>query len=294
MSAYRFIAAERASFPVALMCQVLGVSRSGFYDWATRAPSRRSVDDRSLTQQIRQIHHDSRGVYGAPRITAQLRAQGLRVSRKRVARLMRAGRLQGRHLRRPLSERPKAFHRPMPDLLARRFDPGALDRAWAADITYVATSQGWLYLAVVMDLHSRRVVGWASADHLRTELPLSALEMALAQRRPPRGLIHHSDHGTQFTSYEFAERTAKAGIRLSMGATGTAYDNAVVESFFATLKRERLSDERFLTRAHAHRAIAEWIEVFYNRQRRHSSLGYLSPLEFERARATIRQKKRVR
>jgi transposase InsO family protein len=294
VSAYRFIAAERASFPVALMCQVLGVSRSGFYDWATRPPSRRAVDDRSLFERIRQIHRDSGGVYGAPRITAQLRTQGLRVSRKRVARLMRAGRLQGRHLRRPPSERSKAFHRPVPDLLTRRFDPGGLDRVWAADITYVATNQGWLYLAVVMDLHSRRVVGWASADHLRTELPLGALEMALAQRRPPRGLIHHSDHGTQFTSSEFAERAAQAGIRLSMGATGTAYDNAVVESFFATLKRERLGDERFLTRAHAHRAIAEWIEVFYNRQRRHSSLGYLSPLEFERSQATTRQKKRVR
>lgn len=294
MSAYRFIAAERASFPVALMCQVFGVSRSGFYDWARRPPSRRSIDDRSLTQRIREIHRDSRGAYGAPRITAELRAQGARISRKRVARLMRAARLQGRHLRRPPSIRRKGFKRPMPDLVGRRFDPGALDRVWGADITYIATAQGWLHLAVVMDLHSRRVVGWATADHLRTELPLGALEMALARRSPAHGLIHHSDHGAQFLSWEFAERTAKAGVALSMGANGSAYDNAVVESFFATIKRERLGHERFLTRVHAHEAIAEWIEVFYNRRRRHSSLGYLSPLEFERSEKTSRRKPSVR
>ena len=280
MSAYRFIAAERANHPVALMCQVLGVSRSGFYEWSTRPPSRRSVDDRSLTRTIARIHHGSRGTYGAPRITAELRAEGIRVSRKRVARLMRAARLQGKHLRRPPSVRRKGFKRPVPDLVGRCFDPVALDRIWASDITYVATAQGWLYLAIVMDLHSRRVVGWATAAHMRTELPLGALEMALARRRPPRGLIHHSDHGSQFLSVEFTERTTQAGIALSMGAHGSALDNAVVESFFATIKRERL-DERFTTRAHAHRAIAEWIEVFYNPRRRHSFLGYLSPVEFE-------------
>lgn len=280
MSAYRFIAAERANHPVVLMCKVLGVSRSGFYEWSTRPPSRRSVDDRSLTHTIARIHHASRGTYGAPRITAELRAEGIRVSRKRVARLMRAARLQGKHLRRPPSVRRKGFKRPVPDLLGRCFDPVAPDRIWASDITYVATAQGWLYLAIVMDLHSRKVVGWATAAHMRTELPLGALEMALARRRPPRGLIHHSDHGSQFLSVDFAERTTQAGIALSMGAHGSALDNAVVESFFATIKRERL-DERFPTRAHAHRAIAEWIEVFYNLRRRHSFLGYLSPVEFE-------------
>ena len=294
MSAYRFIAAERANYPVALMCSVLEVSRSGFYDWASRPPSRRSIDDRVLTGRIRQIHRDSRGVYGAPRIAAELRAEGVRISCKRVARLMRAALLQGRHLRRPPSARRKGFHRPMPDLVARRFDPGALDRVWASDITYVATAQGWLHLAVVMDLHSRRIVGWATADHLRTELPLAALEMALVQRRPARGLIHHSDHGTQFLSLEFAERTRRAGVVLSMGGNGSAYDNAVVESFFATIKRERLAEERFLTRVHAHRAIGEWIEVFYNRRRRHSGIGYVSPLEFERSARTSRPKPRVR
>jgi transposase InsO family protein len=294
VSAYRFIAAERARFPVALMCEVLGVSRSGFYDWCRRPPSRRAIDDRTLTRRIVEIHRDSRGAYGAPRITAELRAGGLRISRKRVARLMRAARLEGRHLRRPPTARRKAFRRPVPDLVGRRFDPGALDRVWASDITYVATAQGWLYLAVVMDLHSRRIVGWATAEHLRAELPLGALEMALAHRRPARGLIHHSDHGTQFLSLEFAARTQRGGIVLSMGANGSAYDNAVVESFFATIKRERLGEERFLTRVHAHRAIGEWIEVFYNRRRRHSSLGYLSPLEFERSRRITRTNQRVR
>jgi transposase InsO family protein len=294
VSAYRVIAAERANYPVALMCEVLGVSRSGFYGWVSRPPSRRALDDRALTERIRTIHRHSRGSYGAPRITAELHADGIRISRKRVARLMRAARLQGRHLRRSPSVRLKGFQRPMPDLVARRFDPGALDRVWASDITYVTTAQGWLHLAVVIDLHSRRVVGWATADHLRTELPLGALEMALAHRRPARGLIHHSDHGTQFMSVEFAERTQRAGILLSMGGSGSAYDNAVVESFFATIKRERLGEERFLTRIHAHKAIAEWIEIFYNRQRRHSSLGYVSPLEFERSRRQIRPKDRVR
>jgi putative transposase len=280
VSTYRFIAAERANFPVAAMCRVLGVSRSGFYDWCTRPPSRRELDDRALTLRIGEIHRITRGAYGAPRIAAELRAEGIRISDKRVARLMRAARLQGKHLRR--WRRPRAaVGASVPDLVTRRFDPDDRDRIWASDITDISTAQGWLHLAVVMDLHSRRVLGWATADHLRTELPLRALEMALSRRRPARGLVHHSDHGPQFTSAAFAERTAQAGIALSMGTIGSAYDNAVVESFFATIKRERLDDERFLTRAHARSVIAEWIEVFYNCRRRHSKLGYLSPVEFE-------------
>lgn len=294
MSAYRFIAAERASFPVVMMCRVLGVSRSGFYDWCTRPPSRRELDDRGLTLRIVEIHRSSRGSYGAPRIAAELRAEGVRISRKRVARLMRAARLQGKHLRRWRRPHRKGLRDPVPDLVDRRFDPGSSDRIWASDITDVSTAQGWVHLAVVMDLHSRRVVGWAITDHLRTELPLGALEMALAHRRPARGLVHHSDHGPQFTSAVFAERTAEAGIALSMGAIGSAYDNAVVESFFATIKRERLDDERFLTRAHARSVIAEWIEVFYNCKRRHSSLGYLSPVEFEHAKSISMRNERVR
>jgi putative transposase len=293
VSAYRFIAAERASFPVSAMCRVLGVSRSGFYDWCRRPPSRRELDDRALIRRIAQIHRSSRGTYGAPRIAAELRAEGLRISRKRVARLMRVARLQGKHLRRWRGPRTKVGGS-VPDLVTRRFDPDDRDRIWAADITDVGTAQGWLHLAVVMDLHSRKVVGWATAEHLRTELPLQALEMALAHRRPARGLVHHSDHGPQFTSAEFARRTASAGIALSMGAIGSAYDNAVVESFFATLKRERLHGERFLTRAQARTAIAEWIEVFYNCRRRHSTLGYLTPVDFEAVRSIDARKDRVR
>lgn len=280
MSTYRFIAAERASFPATAMCRVLGVSRSGFYDWCMRPPSRRELDDRALTARIGEIHRITRGTYGAPRIAAELRAQGMGISTKRVARLMRAGRLQGEHLRRWRGPRAKPASS-VPDLVSRRFDPEDPDRIWASDITDISTAQGWLHLAVVLDLHSRMVVGWATADHLRTELALHALEMAIERRLPSGGLIHHSDHGTQFTSEAFADRTAEAGITLSMGAVGSAYDNAVVESFFATLKRERLHGERFLTRAHAHSVIAEWIEVFYNCRRRHSRLGYLSPVEYE-------------
>lgn len=293
MSAYRFIAAERASYPVALMCRVLQVSRSGFYDWCSRPPSKRAIDDRSLTARIVEIHRASRGAYGAPRITAELRAAGVAVGRKRVARLMRAARLQGRHLRRPPSQRAKGFVREIPDLLGRRFDPVGPDRVWAADITYVATAQGWLHLAVVLDLHSRRVVGWATAPHVRAELPLAALEMAIARRRPPVGLIHHSDHGSQFLSSAFADRARRAGIVLSMGGRRSAYDNAVVESFFATIKREGLH-ERFLTRAHARSAIAEWIETFYNPRRRHSTLGYASPIEFEARKSREQEDRRVR
>jgi putative transposase len=293
VSTYRFIAAERASFPVMALCRVLGVSRSGFYDWCRRPPSRRELDDRALTTRIREIHRFTRGAYGAPRIAAELRAEGIRVSAKRVARLMRAARLQGKHLRRWRGPRAKPASS-VPDLVSRRFDPDDPNRIWAADITDISTVQGWLHLAVVLDLHSRMVVGWAMTDHLRTELPLRALDMAIERRRPSGGLIHHSDHGTQFTSEAFADRTARAGITLSMGAVGSAYDNAVVESFFATLKRERLHDERFLTRAHARAAIAEWIEVFYNCRRRHSRLGYLSPLEFEAAGPTAVRKDGVR
>ena len=284
MSTYRFIAAERASFPVATLCRVLGVSRSGFYDWCTRPPSRRELDDRTLIVRIREIHRSSRGAYGAPRIAAELRGEGTRVSAKRVARLMRAARLQGKHLRRWRGSGAKPASS-VPDLVDRRFDPREADRIWASDITDISTAQGWVHLAVVLDLHSRMVVGWAVAEHLRTELPLRALEMAIERRRPAAGLIHHSDHGTQFTSEAFAHRTAQAGITLSMGAIGSAYDNAVVESFFATIKRERLDDERFLTRAHARTVIAEWIEVFYNCRRRHSKLAYLSPVEFQAARS---------
>jgi putative transposase len=282
VSAYRFIAAERANHPVALMCRVLGVSRSGFYDWCSRPPSKRELDDRSLTVQIRRIHLASRRTYGAPRITAELRSQGVVVSRKRVARLMQAARIQGIHQRRPWRSPKPAALSEVPDLVGRRFTAEAPDRIWAADITYIATRSGWGFLAVVLDLHSRRVVGWHLGHSLKTEAALRALDEAIARRRPAPGLVHHSDHGTQYTSRAFAERLERAGIRPSMGSLRSAYDNAVVESFFATLKREHAHGRRFTTIEGARSSIGGWIEGFYNAHRRHSALHYLSPVEFER------------
>lgn len=280
MSAYRFIAAERANYPVALMCRVLQVSRSGFYDWCRRPPSRRAIEADTLIRTIRTAHAASRGTYGAPRIAAELRARGMRISTKRVARLMRTARLQGTHLRRRPRSAPPG--RPTaPDLVRRSFRPPGPDRIWASDITYLNTGQGWMHLAVVLDLHSRRVVGWRLAPHLRTELVVGALQMAIARRGPAHGLVHHSDRGTQYTSEEFTDHLRRLGIAPSFGGRRSALDNAPVESFFATLKREIPSAGGFLTRAHARAAVGEWIEVFYNCRRRHSSLGYLSPVEFE-------------
>jgi putative transposase len=281
VSAYRFIAAERANHPVALMCRVLGVSRSGFYDWCSRPPSRRELDDRSLTVRIRRIHLESRRTYGAPRITAELHAQGVVVSRKRVARLMRAARIQGIHQRRPWRSPKPAVLSQVPDLLRRRFTAEVPDRIWAGDITYIGTRRGWGFLAVVVDLHSRKVVGWHLGQSLRTETALLALEDAIARRRPAPGLVHHSDHGIQYTSRAFAERLERAGIKPSMGSLRSAYDNAVVESFFATLRREHAHGRRFISVEEARISIGGWIEDFYNCQRRHSTLHYLSPTEFE-------------
>ncbi len=280
MSAYRFIAAERANHPVRLMCRVLGVSPSGFYDWCTRPPSSRFLADQALLAEIGRIHERSRRTYGAPRITAELRAHGVFVSRKRVARLMRGARLQGVHLRTWRGDRPRA-HRGAPDLLRRRFTAPAPDRAWVADITYVPTTAGWTHLAVVLDLHSRKVVGWSTARHQQTELVIDALDKAARSRQPGPGLVHHSDNGPQYTSERFSTYLTELGIVGSMGRPGTAYDNAVVESFFATIKREHLRRFRFGTHAEANEAIGEWIENFYNRERRHSFLGQLSPAEFE-------------
>jgi putative transposase len=281
VSAYRFIAAERANYPVALMCRVLHVSRSGFYDWCRRPPSRRAIQAGELTKAIRVIHGGSRGTYGAPRIAAELRAHGVRISTKRVARLMRVARLQGRHLRRR-PRRPSSPPAAVPDLVAQSFRAPGPDRIWAADITYLPTDQGWMHLAVVLDLYSRRVVGWSIGPHLRTDLVLGALQMAIARRSPHPGLVHHSDRGSQYTSEEFTSRLGAFGIAPSVGARASALDNAAVESFFATMKREISPAPRFLTRSHARATVAEWIEVFYNCRRRHSTLGYLSPVEFER------------
>ena len=283
MSRFRFIAAEKARHSVALLCRVLQVSTSGFYAWVKRPPSDRARTDQALTARIRSLHQTSRGIYGAPRIHAELRAQGSRVARKRVARLMRADRLAGcrprRFVRTTVADRTATA----PDLVKRQFTAARPNQVWLTDITYVPTDEGWLYLAAILDACSRRVVGWSLSDHLRTELALAALEMAVQARRPAPGLIHHSDRGCQYTAAAYTAALVGHGIRQSLGQPGTCWDNAVAESFFATLKTELIHRQRWATRQRARSAIFEYIEVFYNRQRRHSSLGYVSPVDFELA-----------
>jgi putative transposase len=284
VSRYRFIAAEKATYPVSLLCRVLDVSRASFYAWLQRGPSAHEQTDQQLLRQISKIHRASRGTYGAPRVHAELRDDyGVRTSRKRVARLMRTAGLVGCHRRRRRGlTRPDPAATPAPDLVGRLFDPGAPDRTWFADISYIPTGQGWLYLAAVLDGCSRRVVGWAMADHLRAELALDAFQMALERRQPARGLICHSDRGSQYTAGVYTQALEAAGVRQSMGRVATCFDNAACESFFATLKTELVHTRAWPTRQAARTAIYEYIEVFYNRQRRHSSLDYLSPTEYER------------
>ena len=273
--------ANQADYPVATMCRVLGVSTSGYYAWLSREPSKRSLRDAELTAEIRQIHADSDGTYGAPRIHAELIAQKTRVGGKRVARLMRAAGLEGVHRRRTTRTTIRDDEgRAAPDLVDRDFTAAGPDQLWVADITYVPTWSGFLYLAVVLDVFSRRIVGWAMATHLRTELVLEALNMALWQRCP-KGVIHHSDQGTQYTAIAFGERCEKFGVRPSTGSVGDCYDNAMCESFFATLECELIDRRSFRTPAEARRAVFEYIEGFYNPRRRHSALGYLSPVDFE-------------
>jgi putative transposase len=267
---------------VATMCRVLEVSASGYYAWRVRPPSARAFEDGKLLERILAIHADSRGTYGAPRVQAELRAQGIRISRKRVARLMRQAGVHGVSRRRfvvTTVRQPGAV--PAPDLVQRDFEVGGANQLWVADITYIPTWAGFLYLAAVLDAWSRRVVGWAMATHLRTELVLEALEMAVWQRQPS-GVIHHSDQGSQYTSVAFGKRCREAGVRPSMGSVGDAYDNAMCESFFATLECELLDRCRFATQAEARTAVFDFIEGFYNPRRRHSALGYLSPLDYER------------
>jgi len=288
VSCFRFSAAAAGRRPVALSCRVLGVSRAGYYAWRGRPPPARAQADAALTAVIHRLHRENRGVYGSPRIHAELRAGGRRHGRKRVARLMRTAGLQGCHWprRRPRTTVADPAAAPAPNLVQRHFAPLAPDRLWLADITYVPTGEGWLYLAAVLDACSRRVVGWAMADHLRTELVLDALDLALATRRPAAGLVHHSDRGCQYTSLAFGRRLTESGLVSSMSRVANCWDNAVAERCFATLKRELVDrPERapWPTRAAARRAIFEYVEVFYNRCRRHSTLRYLSPAAYEAA-----------
>jgi putative transposase len=284
VSRYRFIEAERAEHDVMILCRVLKVSRSAYYRWSEGVPCARAREDARLSELVVAIHERSRRTYGAPRIHAELGLDhGVRCSRKRVARLMRSAGIEGVHRRHKQRTTQRAADMaPAPDLVERRFAAPGPDRLWVADITYVPTGAGFLYVAVVLDAFSRRIVGWSMADHLRTELVLDALEMALWHRRPEPGVVHHSDQGCQYTSLAFGRRCRDAGIRSSMGSVGDCFDNSMAESFFATLECELL-DRRptFRNRTEAKLAVFDFIEGFYNTTRRHSSLGNVSPSRFE-------------
>jgi len=265
------------------MCRVLGVSPGGFYARRKRPPAARSRVDIELSARIAEIHRRARATYGAPRIHAELEEQGIRVGCKRVARLMRAAGLRGASRRNWITTTVRERNvRPAPDLVERNFAAAAPNRLWVADITYVPTWAGFLYLAVVLDVFSRRVVGWAMETYLRTELVLKALDMALGQRRAA-GVIHHSDQGSQYTSLAFGKRCEQAGVRPSMGSVGDCFDNAMCESFFATLECELLNRSRFKTQVEARMAVFDFIEGWYNPHRRHSALDYLSPINYERS-----------
>jgi putative transposase len=285
---FSLIAAEKANYPVAVLCRALEVNRTSFHDWERRAPSDRALTDVWLTEKIKEIHEAKRKVYGAPRIHAELRmAHGIRVGRKRVERLMRAAGISGlvpRKRGRTTIRVPGV--RVADDLVERRFAPARPNVLWLADITYLRSWEGWLYLAAVQDAFSRAIVGWSMADHMRTELVVDALQMALARRRPDPGLIHHSDQGSQYVSLGFGQAARDAGIAISMGSRGDAYDNAVAESFFATLKKELVHRHSWPTRRELGSAVFDYLEAFYNRDRRHSTLGMLSPAEYETLSAT--------
>jgi putative transposase len=282
VSLYRFIAAEKANHSISLMCRLLGVSRSGFHAWQRRAPSDRALADAWLGERIAAVHRESRGTYGARRVHAVLRRQGIHVGRKRVERLMRAQQLSGAVPRKRARTTIRvAGVRPATDLVGRDFAPSAPNQLWVADIKYIPTAAGWLYLAAVVDCFSRRVVGWSMRDDLRAELVVDALEMAVARRQPSAGLIHHSDQGSQYVSLLFGERCRDAEIDISMGCT-SAYDNAVAESFFASLTKDLLRRRELRSRPEARTAVFDYIETFYNRLRLHSTLDYMSPADYEK------------
>jgi len=284
---YRLIAQEKPHHPVSRLARVLGVSRSGYCAWRRRRPSARSLADAALRERIEAIHEDSRGIYGAPRIHAELRLKhGVHVGRKRVARLMREVGISGVSRRRTKRTTTTTKQAPAaPDLVRRDFSASRPDELWLADITYVPTWEGFLFLAGVMDMYSRRCVGWSMRDDLQADLVIDALGMAVTRRRPRAGLVHHSDRGSQYTSLFFGATLRESGIAASMGSRGDAFDNAAAESFIATIKKELINRRRFKRRDEARLAIFDYIECFYNPVRRHSSLGYLSPIEFEEAMA---------
>jgi putative transposase len=276
------MSANQATFPVAAMARVLGVSKAGFYAWLHRPPSAHADADGMLLKRIKTVHASSRQTYGAPRVHAELHNHGQAHGRKRIARLMRDAGLVGASHRRsgPTTTLRDKDARPAPDLVDRNFTATAPNQLWVSDITYVPTAVGFLCLAVVLDAWSRKIVGWSMANHLRAELVLDAMEMAIGQRRP-KDVIHHSDQGSQYTSIAFGKRCGEAGVRPSMGSVGDAYDNAMAESFFSTLEAELLSRRRFTSQAEARMACFSFIERWYNPVRLHSALGYRSPMTYE-------------
>ncbi|WP_327264092.1 IS3 family transposase [Streptomyces sp. NBC_01232] len=285
MTVHPFIEAEKqAGHSVKRACELMKVSRSAYYKRRQETRGPRALRDEELTARISEVHNQSRGTYGAPRIHAALLRDGLACGRRRVARLMREAGIIGRHRRRGRRTTvPDPAAGARPDLVGRDFrtDPASTDTRWCGDITYIPTGEGWLYLATVIDIASRRVVGWATADHLGTSLATEALEAACHQRRPKGPVVFHTDRGTQYTSHAFARLAADLDIRLSVGRTGVCWDNALAEAFFATLKNELVSRHNWHTRAAARTAIFEYIEGWYNTRRLHSSLGYQSPAQYE-------------
>jgi putative transposase len=281
---YAFMAHDGRQFRVAAMCRVLRVSRSGYYRWRHSSEGLRAREDRKLLEQIRAIYEKSGGRYGSPRVYQELKEQGVRCSKHRVERLMHHAGLRARRRRNfKVTTRSTSGHPVAPNCLERQFSASDLNQIWAGDITYLETREGWLYLAVLLDLCSRRVVGWACSDRINRDLALSALNQALQHRQPPRGLLHHSDRGSQYTCADYRAALARQGAKVSMSRRGDCYDNAVVESFFSTLKAELAGYGSYKTRRQAQDELFEYIEIFYNRQRKHSSLGYLSPAAFEKA-----------
>jgi putative transposase len=269
--------------PIKAMCEVLEVSRSGYYQWQSEQTSARARQTEEIKVKIARVHEASRSTYGSPRVTVVLRAQGEQIGRNRVARLMKEAGLQGRQARRYRVRTTDSAHNDpiAPNLLAEAPAPTKPDEAWVTDITYVETAEGWLYLAGVLDLYSRRLIGWAMGSSLATELPLAALRMAIHRRRPGAGLLHHSDRGCQYASADYRSMLAEHGCLASMSRRGNCYDNATMEAFWSTLKQELIYRRRFATRAEATTAIFDYIESFYNRTRLHSALGFKSPLAYE-------------
>ena len=279
---FDFIEAHRAMWPLPAMCEALAVSKSGYFAWRDGRESPRRSRDRALTVQIEVIHRESRQTYGSPRVFQELKAKGIALGRKRVERLMKTAGIAVRPLRRFVTTTQSDHDQPIaPNILQQEFSATAANQRWVTDITYIPTDEGWLFLAAIMDLHSRRIVGWAMQPTMHRSLVLKALDMAVTDRRPSPGLIHHSDRGSQYASEDYrAAMTAQAMVA-SMSGRACCYDNAAMESFWHTLKNELIHRHRYQTRDEAQRAIFEYIEVFYNRVRRHSSIGYLSPEAFE-------------